>query len=600
MTAVTGEKPAAIDPLREIRIVTLAFDPLGPDARNNVRIAMEDLLKTETGPNLFFGVFSIDERLHMLQQYTTDKDLVRKAVARVTSSTPSLYLAEPDQIVAPAAVSGSPAADMFAAMMHDMGQFNEDVERPLRSRRTLLALEALIPPQYRLPGRKTLLFFCEGISIEPDYKDEFQALIGNANRANVSVYGIDARSLGSFSPSALGRSMLGQAAAGSASQQPAHSGAVTRDQATAESRSQVAIRANTQNSLDELSQKTGGFMIANSDLRSGLHRVTEDLDTHYELAYSPDIRNYDGHFRKIAVIVNRPEVRVQSRNGYYALPFIPGQSVQPYEVPLLNALAGTTLPQDIPFRSAGFHFRSATGDAVGVVIDVPLENIQFTRDEVNHAYQTHFSVLAMIKDAQGSVLRKFSQDIPRQGPLEKLAGFKMGHFVYTQHAPLPSGRYTLETAVIDRETEKVSARKSFLLIPPVSESVGLSSLVRVRSSSPDLTASADDPFQVAAEKISPGLQDTAGGGPGSVLSYFFTVYLEPGSPSAPDLDIEFLQDGKVIGHGEPKLPAPDSRGLIPYIASTPLDSFPPGQYEMRVTVRQNGKTVTERTVITIE
>jgi len=92
----------------------------------------------------------------------------------------------------------------------------------------------------------------------------------------------------------------------------------------------------------------------------------------------------------------------------------------------------------------------------------------YDEDEVKRVYQTHFSVLALVKDEQGSVVRKLSQDIPRQGPLDKLDAFKMGHFIYSQYAPLAPGRYTLETAVTDRNTGHISAKKSTILIPPAS------------------------------------------------------------------------------------------------------------------------------------
>ncbi len=637
-TTPAGEKvPASLDPLRQVRIVTLVFDRLGTDARNNARIAVNDLLKSESGSNLFFGVFSIDQRLSILQQYTADKDSIRKAVAKVTSSASSLYKSESDKIeeelktlatqdaasasvATPAAAppnAGALVSVALAQLTLNMLQFSQTLDRTLQGRSTLFALKSLITEQYRLPGRKTLLFFCEGLYIPPEYTEEFQGLISYANRANVSVYGIDARGLVTYSQNGGAGSLLSEAASGSRSQQRSTYGPVTRDQVTSADRGEEAIRANSQNSLADISEKTGGFMIANSnDIRTNLRRITEDMDTHYELSYSPDIRTFDGHFRKIAVHVDRPDLRLQTRSGYFALPFVAGQTLMPFELPMLTALTTTPLPRDIPFRSTGLHFKNSTGEPEGVVvIDVPLEGIEFTKDEANPVYQTHFAVIAIFKDAQGSIIRKFSQDVPRQGPLDKLDAFKMGHFIYTQHAPLPVGRYTLETAIVDRKTGKTSAKKSAIVIPPVSPNVGISSLVRVRSVSPfDASESAamnrdrldlaversDDPFQVAAGKVSPGLDDTAKAGPGSALSYFFTVYAPPGSQTAPDLAIEFFQEGKLIGRGNPKLPAPDTHGVIPYIASTPLDSFKPGQYEMRVTVSQNGKAAAERTLFTIE
>ncbi len=616
---------AALDPLRQVRIMTLVFDRLGTDARNIARTAVNDLLKSETGSNLFFSVFSIDQRLSVLQQYTTDKDLVRKAVGKVTSSASSLYKSESDQIeqelktlatqeAAGASVptpanaapnGGSLASVALAQLTLNMLQFSQTLDRTLQGRSTLFALKSLITQQYRLPGRKTVLFFCEGLNIPPEYSEEFQGLISSANRANVSVYGIDARGLVTFSQNGAAGSLLQEAVNGSRSQQVNRSGPVTRDQVTSSDRGEEAIRANSQNALAELSDKTGGFLIANTnDLRTNLRRITEDVDTHYELAYSPNIPNFDGHFRKIAVHVDRPDVRLQTRSGYYALPFVSGNSLLPYELPMLNALTTAPLPREIPFRASGLHFRAPAGEPEAVVvIDIPLDGIEFIKEEASHTYQTHFSVLAILKDPQGSVVRKFSQDVPRQGPLDKLDAFKLGHFIYSQHASLPAGRYTLETAIMDRKTGKVSAKKSSMLVPPASEAVGISSLVRVRSVSASDTAdtgSSNDPFQFSTGKVSPGLDESTKAGPGSALSYFFTVYGPAGSQASPDLTVEFLQDGKVVGRGNPKLPLPDNRGFIPYIATTPLDTFKAGQYEMRVAVTQDGKVAAERTVFTIE
>jgi hypothetical protein len=371
-------------------------------------------------------------------------------------------------------------------------------------------------------------------------------------------------------------------------------------------RSAEAIQANTQNTLDVFSQETGGFMVANTnDLSTRLHRVTEEIDTHYELSYSPDIRNMDGRFRKISVTVNRPDIKVQTRSGYYALPFSPGESLVSYEMPMLNALGAATLPQEIAFRSSGMHFKSATGEPLGVVVlDVPLEGIQFTRDEQHHLYQTHFSVLALLKDSQGTVVRKFSQDVPRQGPLDKADAFKLGHFIYAQHAPVAPGQYTLETAVTDRNTGKISASKSTVVVPPVSESLGISSVVRVRNFAPraanETPSLTDDPFMVSTGKISPGLDESVKGGPGETLSFFFSVYVPAGTKIAPELSMEFYKGGQLLGRGAPPLSPPDSNGVIPYIATIPLDSFKPGEYEVRFTVSQNGKTATERAKFTAE
>ena len=118
-----------------------------------------------------------------------------------------------------------------------------------------------------------------------------------------------ARGLLSGSENESGSAMLKGALRSSASQQwealaNQHRG-VTRDQATALDRGRDALRAGGQNSLAELADATGGFLIANSnDLRTPLRRVSEDIGSYYELAYAPHIEKLDGSFRKISVRVS--------------------------------------------------------------------------------------------------------------------------------------------------------------------------------------------------------------------------------------------------------------------------------------------------------
>jgi VWFA-related protein len=616
---------AAVDPLRQIRLVTLAFERLGPDARVTATKAVEELLNADNSPNLLFAVFSIDQRLSILQQYTNDRDRIRKAVARVVSSSSSLYKSESDQIeeelkvestmaqagaAIPTNANGAPdggaaASAAMAQMTLNMLQLNQTLDRTQAGRSTIYALKALIQEQYRLPGRKTVLYFTEGMYVPPDYKNDLDNIIGAANRFNVSVYGIDARGLTTFSQNGAGGSLLSQSVSSSRTMQTQRTGPVTRDQATAGDRSEESIRANSQNSLAELSEHTGGFLIANSnDLKGQLRRVAEDIDTHYEISYTPAIEKFDGSFRKILVKVDRADARIQTRSGYYALPYSQGRAVSPWEMSMMSAINATPLPKAIPFRASSVRFQESNGASEGsVVIEVPLEGIQFDRDEAAKAYRVHFSVMAIFRNQQGAIERRVSQDVPRQGPIDRIDGFRAGRFIYTQKVSLPPGRYTLETAVFDTNSGKAGVKKAAVIVPPPSKGPAMSGISLVRSVAPPpaLPAQPDssDPFVFDGGKVTPALDDTVKREAGGALSFYFTVYPAPGAKSDPALTLEFLQDDKVVARAEPKLP-PAKDGRIPYIASSPLEAFKPGQYEIRAIVRQDGAAASEHTFVNVE
>ncbi|MEO8662713.1 MAG: VWA domain-containing protein [Bryobacteraceae bacterium] len=625
-----GAAPAAVrmaDPQRQVRVVTFAFERLGSDGRNLARQAALELLKAEAGPNVYYAVFSIDQRLSILQQYTTDREAEKNAVIKATTAGYSLYSDESDRIAQELKIvgaqnaagatiatpgAGGVSAEQGAAMANaqmaqmtlNMLQFAQTMERTQQSRASIYGLESLVREQYRLPGRKTLLYFSEGMNVTPEMEDRFKAIISTANRANVSVYCMDVRGLVTYNQNGSGGSQLTQATSSSRTQVLARNGPVTPDQARGAEIAESSMRANVQNKMEELSVETGGAFIANTnDFKGPLRRINEEIGSYYEVTYTPQIDMYDGTFRKIAVNVSRPDLRVQTRSGYFALPSLEGQTLLPYEVPMLRALSTVPVPRTIPLRSTGLHFQGKGGaPETVVVIDIPLEGIAFKKDETAQAYQMHMSVMAICKNSKGEVIQKLSRDLPVEGPLSNLEATRAGHFIYTQHIPMPAGRYTLETAVLDRETMKVSAKKQALIVPGTPAGVSISALGLVRSVAPLAAAEQDiaDPLQFKGGKVTLSLDDTVKSGAGAKLSLYFTAYPQAGVTEPTKLVMEFLQDGKAVVRGEPELPPADELGRIAYIATMPIDTLKPGQYEVRVTAIQAGKAAQEHMFLNVE
>src|SRR6266496_2946158 len=71
-------------PARQVTLVTLLFDQLGAEGRAIARKAALDFLASEARTDLWISVFLIDRRMRLLQQFTTDRELVRAAVDRAT------------------------------------------------------------------------------------------------------------------------------------------------------------------------------------------------------------------------------------------------------------------------------------------------------------------------------------------------------------------------------------------------------------------------------------------------------------------------------------------------------------------------------------
>src|SRR6266699_2600650 len=96
----------------------------------------------------------------------------------------------------PSGTVGPPAAaQQFNAMTLNIVQGFERLEHDQQGFATTDGLLAIIDGMKRLPGRKALIFFSEGVQLPTNVMTHFRSVISNANRANVSIYAVDAAGL---------------------------------------------------------------------------------------------------------------------------------------------------------------------------------------------------------------------------------------------------------------------------------------------------------------------------------------------------------------------------------------------------------------------
>jgi VWFA-related protein len=617
--------PPRLDHEKQVRLFTLVFDRLALESRRLARQAANDLIKEALPPNVYFAVFHTDLKLTVVQPFTNDRAKLKSAIERATGAAPTNYAGAAGDFRKSMATTvgsegsaasagrggadgGGMAAEAMGAMVQAALDFAENSMREQSGRSSIFGLWGVVKEQIRLPGRKTLLYFSEGLPLPNAVLGQFRSMVSAANRANVAIYSVDARGLATEGDNQAVRDLLGRNLEMSSRN---YSGTlsgerVSRDQMMQSDTLQDALRANPQTALAELAESTGGFLIANTnDFRRPLQRLTEELSSYYELVYRPANVAIDGRFRTIGVKLSQADVKVQSRSGYFALPSLgAGQNVYPFEVALLNALAAKPLPRGVDFRSTVLRFRpDANGAIQGVIVfDLPMKDLTFRQNEAKTAYRTHFSMLALLKDEQGEVVGKVSRDLPMDEPADKLAGFQQGRAIFTKQVTLRPGRYTLESAVADREGQRIAARRAAVVVPArPANAVALSGLALIRRVE-KITAPPEDgdPFFVSPDRIVPTLADSVPGGAGKALSLYFVIFPAAGVAGKPTLTMEFFDGETRLGGGNPELPAPDASGRIPYIATTPLDGFKPGQYEVRVTARQGEASDRQSIYITVE
>jgi hypothetical protein len=476
-------------------------------------------------------------------------------------------------------------------------------------RSTIWALLAAVRGQTQLPGRKAVIYFSEGFAIPQGAEEEFQAVISAANRNNLTFYPIDAHGLTSTSLNAKATEGLSAAAESSslAGSVPTKSGlTLPATQVTLSADLAInANRMNIQDTLAMLADQTGGFPTANTnDFRAPLERVMQEIDTYYELSYNPHVDKYDGKFRRIEVKLDRSDLAVQSRSGYFALPpdMLKTSGLNSYEVPLLRALSDMLPNRALPFESGGMHFRGeGRFETCGFLIDMPLSSVTLREKRDQKVLTGGLAYVALIKDVKGVVVKKLQGEMPVELTPEQVVSFKQGRFADMEYFDLPSGYYTIEVAVLDRETAQAGARRSAMFVPKPGAGLAMSSVALIRKWRPkEPDAAADDPFVVGDKTVTPALIPTINKSVSTSLPFYMIVYPNTHNSAKPEMFIEFDRDGKVKRVAPAAMDAPDSSGRIQYVANAPIDQFDPGNYAVRFVVRQGAEIAEEDLSIHLE
>jgi VWFA-related protein len=628
--AAPGPAPA---PSREpeIALIAFVFDRLSPDARSQAKKAALTYLEGGRRESDRVGVFVIDLSLITLQGYTNDPALIRRAIEEAAGRATSTYASSrgrqrdimeqagagqqapvpsgggppgPGAGAAASAAGGAAAEAQLRAIEMRMLRGFEALERDEQGYATTNGLLAVVNSMRLMPGRKTVVFFSEGLSIPPAVQAHFESVISEANRANVSIYAMDAAGLRTESVMAeTRREMIAaaqQQARQRASGQDFTGGALSKQL----ERNEDLLRLNPHSGLGQLAGETGGFLVRDTnDLRDGFRRINQDMRFYYMLSYEPSNPDYDGRFRNIDVKVRRSGVKVRTREGYYAIQETEGPPVLPFEVPAIALLDQPTPASSFPTRARGLTFPQPDRPGLApILVQVPGGVLTVSEDEEAKTYVADFVIMARIKDEDGQVKDRLTQSYHLTGPLEEAEAARAGGVLFYREAELLPGRYTLETVAYDSLAKAGAVRTSPLIVPQGSpDQLRLGSLVLIDrvEQLPEADRDPTNPLCFGEVLIYPNLGEPIQKSERDEALFFVTIYwARSGDP--PEATLEILRDGTTVGRAPTALPEPDASGRIQHVLGLPVAQFPPGSYELRVTVSDDRGRDTQSATFTVE
>ena len=467
----------------------------------------------------------------LLQQFTTDKDLLRRAIAALLPTGHPLNRAESawgdrslisesvnqvGQASGPQLASASARAladsssgeqgssfdDSFGPSIEamDVNSVADESDKSLRAFMTLSTASFVIDSMQELPGRKSLVLISGGLPLlgsqsggtASRVSSLLNLLTDNATRASVAIHTMDVRGLQVFTDfrvfeeSALGATTMPpqpeqtpigtRRSAGGRTVDPRTKAASVMDLNTLGNRS-AFNGLDAQEGLRSLASATGGISVTNTNnFNKGMERILAASEGYYLLAYTPSDSKFDGDFRKIEVKIKAEGLKVHSRRGYFARE---EKSVAPEnkQEQLLAAIKSPLSRKDVDVDATLLYKAAAPNrGAIDIHLMIDPKKLQFEQTSENR--QGNLDVAGFVFDEFGKLRGGFSETIKPDLSAEDYSKAETGGLNYSANTELPSGVYQVRLVVRDNKTGALGTLSRYFEVPDLSKGrLAASSLV---------------------------------------------------------------------------------------------------------------------------
>lgn len=584
--------------------IAFVFDRLSTEGRVAAQRAARDYLR-ERGPEDVAGVFSVEETLVVLQDFTNDPVLVQAGIEALGTRVAQSGSNRLDQ--ARATTGSRLAANAARATLIQMGQPRsaeqararaqaqmsatqltmaqaaadvfESLARDEQGFATSHALTAIVDALRAVPGRKAVVLFSEGLFRTEATENRFLSVVNAANRASVSVYAVEAAGLQTSTFESLTRAEM--ISAGNLSMAHQASGEDTGGGAYTRGLEQTAdmVRFNPRSSLEWIADSTGGVLVHDTnDLSGALRRISSDLRSYYLLGYTPRNDTFDGRFRKIAVKVRRRGVDVRARSGYFAVRSS-GPVLSHVAVPLA-LLEGGKRPHALAVYAGAWPFPVSDGPArVPVMVSFPASSLASLAS--SRKGRLDVTLLARIRSADSQPVEAMSRRF-----LLEPGGKVEGDLSLLRDAWLRPGRYTLEAVAYEAGSGQAGVVSAEIEVAEGARALNRPQVMIVRGALPAGAAPADfetgHPLRFGDVVLQPLAGEHLSSKPARPL-VFQVAALSPGV-EPPSGSVAVWRGDRRVVETAVQWGSPDSAGLLRQVAEVPMASLGAGRYELRLTL----------------
>jgi VWFA-related protein len=587
--AAPAAAPAMRPPSAESSTMAIVVDDLSLTFEGHVeaRAALHRLVDERLAPGELVAILSTGGGSGNLQQFTTDKQLLKAAIAAVPFTRagrgPVTAVARdpgPAAMQGVVTLGGPPSDAVVRATLDRLVTGGDRARQVNLALGTLSALEAVVQALSRMPGRKAMLFVSEGFVMkdETGYGEQVLArvydVIDTANRASVVIYWLDPGGLRTYRPSAS---------------------EILRAPADVEGYVPNATDAGLELAQGgvSLAVNTGGLALRDTnDLDAAVGRVLDDQRGYYLLGFEPTDGTSDRRRHKVSLNVKRPGLRVRSRSTFY-----PRAAPARDESKLITTLISPFAATDVPVRlTALFHHEPSKGSFVRTLLYIDARQLTFKEDP-DGALVTEVEAAALSFGAEGRFAGQAGGTYTLRMSSEAAAAALDRGLVLALDIPAEPGPHQIRSAVRDVATGRAGSAFQFTQVPDVSKGgIALSGIVMSGTDAPAPTVAAGSVLEADA---TPAVRRFSAG---DQVAYAFAVYnaSRERAAGAPGLDVQvgLARDGVTLEVVPGPAVAVPAAGPVPVAGALRLaPELPPGTYTLRVLVRDPSRPTEERDAV---
>lgn len=544
----------ALRPEQVRRTIVLLVDDLGLSFSSMywVREALKKFVDEQMQPDDLVAIMRTGSGVGALQQFTSDKRLLRAAISKVKWSFTSRHgmsVFEPVRPTTKDLINGVVDSDGNAknAIGNDRDKENEKNAEEFRSETytvgTLGSIRHIIGGLNKLPGRKSIIMLSDGIIMNRDMFEQMRRLVEQANRAGVVISTIDAK---------------GVADAGFMGPENDTRG-LTFEQIDRLENDRRSESSKMQEGLSFLAYETGGRPVKNNnDLNQAIDTVLRAEEGYYLIGYEPDDETFDPKthkFNRMDVKVSRPDTVVRYRSGFFGYTDTDAKKNQTSDQEINTALISPFASKDIETRLTSiFGVDPKIGEYSRALLHIDVSGIEFT-DEPGGNKKISLDIYAYVFGPTGNPVGYTSKNYTfavRESSMPRL--LEKG-ITFPMNVPISKpGPYQLRMAVRDTKSGKIGSASQFIEIPDISkERLTLSGIIVQNLTPAELKARAG---AVQKDANAQALTDTATRmfKRGSLLIYNYAIYnakTAPGQGVKLQTYIRLFRDGQLVYESEP-------------------------------------------------